>query len=303
MQKISLSKKEIQNRLNTLRVKPKGLEPRKYGITTKYFIQSESKWDKRIDYETTVRMNINNGIGEIEINKENIFYNQHEPDLINEIFSNAITLDGLQTKNQFCQGLLLDEGQKHTEHKNVFQVEKVYSAFHDGKAYPTYADDDHQRQQKEAGIATTEANKHDTDVRKSDKTASNPSAAQQWKDGVDYKIVSDKEITLKLRYLYNKIFLEGNIRNKYAADIVNNLWLFNYFILNEGKSQTHFLPIRTCRYPNQIAKIKVYPDISWTFHLNYGMKNPLYYRDTWVQIRQHRVDDAVIKAQAVDIDG
>lgn len=175
----------------------------------------------------------------------------------------TITLDGLQTKNQFCQGLLLDEGQKHTIPKNVFQVEKVYSAFHDGKFYPTYRDDEHQHQQREAGIDITEANKHDTDVRKSDKAAANPSAVQQWTEGEDYEIVSDKEITLKLRYLYNKTFLEGSIQNSSIARVADNLWLFRYFWLSEKLAQTYFVPISTCRYPNQLAKIRVYPDIEW----------------------------------------
>jgi hypothetical protein len=58
----------------------------------------------------------------------------------------------------------------------------------------------------------------------------------------------------------------------------------------------------TCRYKIPV-KINVYPDIEWTFHINYGMKNPLYYRDTWVEMRQHRVEAAIKKGQAADIDG
>lgn len=180
----------------------------------------------------------------------------------------TITLDGLQTKNQFCQGLLLDEGQKHTEHKNVFQVDKVYSAFHDGKVYPSYDDPTRQAQLSNAGT-TPDGTEKDRDVRKTDKV-SNPSAAQQWKDGTDYKIVSDKEITLKLRYLYNKTAFEKlqQINNRARPDDksltpLNMLWLFRYFILSDKLAQTFFLPISTCRYPNQIAKLKVYPDIEW----------------------------------------
>ena len=179
--------------------------------------------------------------------------------------------------------MLLDEGQKHTEHKNVFQVEKVYSAFHDAKAYPTYADDDHQRLQKEAGIATTEANKHDTDVRKSDKAASNPSAAQQWQDGVDYKIVSDKEITLKLRYLYNKTAFEkiqAYTNSRYTNEVLNSLWMFRYFFLTSTTPQVNFLPISTCRYPNQIAKINIYPDIEWLVSLKLSSTVPNVYSHT-----------------------
>lgn len=33
--------------------------------------------------------------------------------------------------------------------------------------------------------------------------------------------------------------------------------------MSDDLAQTFFLPISTCRYPNQIAKIKVYPDIEW----------------------------------------
>ena len=116
MQEISLSKKEIQNRLNTLRIKPKGLEPRKYGVTTKYFTENESKWNKRTDYEATVRMGINNGIGEIEIHKENVFYNQHEPDLINEILANAITKSLYPVKTHINEkGISSNEIINHSE--------------------------------------------------------------------------------------------------------------------------------------------------------------------------------------------
>ncbi len=192
----------------------------------------------------------------------------------------TITLDGLQTKNQFCQGLLLDEGQKHTERKNVFQVDKVYSAYHDGKDYPFYEDKDHQRQQREAGIATTEANRYDTDVRKSDKAAANPSAVQQWTEGEDYEIVSDKEITLKLRYLYNKTFLEGSVQNSSIARMADNLWLFRYFWLSEKLAQTYFVPISTCRYPNQLAKIRVLPDVEWLVSLKLSSTVPNVYSHT-----------------------
>jgi len=179
----------------------------------------------------------------------------------------TITLDNLKTQNQYCQGLLLDDGQKHTEHKNVFQVDKVYSALNNGA---TRRDDNtHQQQQKEAGIATTEENKKDKDVIKTDRSY-NPTAVQQWKDGTDYKIENDHEITLKLRYLYNKTAFEF-VQQEYkkinpfdkSPEALNMLWLFRYFNLADDLAQTFFLPISTCRYPNQIAKIKVYPDIEW----------------------------------------
>lgn len=213
----------------------------------------------------------------------------------------SITLDKLTTQDTFCQGLLLDEGQKHSEKKNVFQVNKVYAALKNGDIHVRQIDKTHQDQQKSAGVATNDENKNDTDVVKTN-NSKNVSEIQQWKEGIDYKIESNEKITLMLRYMYNKTFLEGQT-NKYIKEDVNNFWLFNYFILTEDMAQTYSLPVSTCRYPNQIVTIKVFPSVSWTFHLNYGMKNPLYYRDTWVEMRQHRVEPAVVRAQAADIDG
>lgn len=172
----------------------------------------------------------------------------------------TITLDGLQTKNEFCQGLLLDDEQKHTQHKNVFQVDKVYSALNNGDS--RQIDNTHQDQLKKAGI-TPNGTETDTDVIKTNNVY-NPTIVQQWQDRIDYKIESDKEITLKLRYLYNKTAfekLQGS--NKTVNNAVNLLWVFRYFWFTDKIAQKYFLPISTCRYPNQIAKINVYPDIEW----------------------------------------
>ena len=91
MNEISLSKKEIRNRLNSIRIKPKGLEKREYGVSVKYFNENEQVPYKRIDYELTLDLKIILNQGELFIDKKSIYYNQHEPDLINEIISNLIT--------------------------------------------------------------------------------------------------------------------------------------------------------------------------------------------------------------------
>ncbi|KQS90067.1 hypothetical protein [Chryseobacterium sp. Leaf394] len=174
--------------------------------------------------------------------------------------------------------MLLDKGQKHTEYKNVFQVDKVYSASFRGEI--TTPDSTHQQQQKDAGIDTTEENKNDTDVIKTD-NISNPSAAQQWEDRIDYKIESDKEITLKLRYLYNKTAFESlQGSNKTLNNAVNLFWVFRYFWFTDRIVQKYFLPISTCRYPNQIAKINVYPDIEWLISLKLSSTIPNVYSHT-----------------------
>ncbi|WP_415324827.1 hypothetical protein [Chryseobacterium sp. MMS23-Vi53] len=172
----------------------------------------------------------------------------------------SITLDKLSTKDTFCQGLLLDEGQKHSVQTNVFQVEKVYAAQRDNDGFDTRKDNTHNQQQKNAGIATTDQNKNDSDVIKTDKSY-NPSEAQHWQAGVDYKFQGDNKMIIMPKYNYNKTFLQS--KSAYASGEVDFLWMFNYFILNDNLAQNYFVPISTCRYPNQIAKIKVYPDIEW----------------------------------------
>jgi len=91
MKEITLSKKELQHRLNSIKINSKGLKPRKYGVSLKYFSGNEAKPYKRIDYEVVADLQIINGIGFIRFDKNNIFYNQHSPDLINEIISDRIS--------------------------------------------------------------------------------------------------------------------------------------------------------------------------------------------------------------------
>lgn len=116
----------------------------------------------------------------------------------------------------------------------------------------------------------------------------------------DYK-VSGNKLEMLLHYDYNKTYDTdlGKVGNK----VVDSAWLFRYIWPRESLKQSHLVLVNSCAYPNQMVKINVYPDIMWTFHLNYGMKNPLYYRDTFVQMRQHRVEEAFNKGQAADIDG
>ncbi len=91
MKEITLSKKELQRRLNSIKINSEGLKPRKYGVSVKYFSGTEDKPLKRIDYEVTADLQAINHIGTIILDKKNIFYNQHSPDLINEIISDSIT--------------------------------------------------------------------------------------------------------------------------------------------------------------------------------------------------------------------
>lgn len=86
-----MPKKEILRRLNTLRIKPSGLQERKYGVSVKYFAGNEQTPSKRIDYEVTTDLIIDDYKGTLTIDKKNIHYNQHDPELTSEIFGSALS--------------------------------------------------------------------------------------------------------------------------------------------------------------------------------------------------------------------
>ncbi|MDM1300001.1 hypothetical protein HXZ94_16010 [Empedobacter falsenii] len=100
-------------------------------------------------------------------------------------------------------------------------------------------------------------------------------------EGKDFSIVEDvnqKSATFtfnKLNFYYDKK-LGGTDAEKHKEEenIVDYLWIFNYFWLPENLAQTYFVPISTCRYPNQIAKIKIYPDLEWEIKLDFGATVP-----------------------------
>lgn len=200
----------------------------------------------------------------------------------------SVILDKLTTKDVFCQGLLLDDGQKHTDKKNVFQIDKVYAAEKNKDGYHTTKDYTHQDQLKKAGIySQTREKETDYDVIKSDKSY-NPAESQNWKEGVDYEFKGDHKLTLKLNYLYNKTY-ESTFQKLlgYTADTINSAlytsvqstaWIVRYMFLKEKYKQTFFIPISTCRYPNQIAKIEVYPDFEWWINVKYKTDAPIYVR-------------------------
>lgn len=90
MEAIRLSKKEIQNRLNSMCIQPDDFSIRKYQVSVKYFSDNEDSPSKRIDYEVTTDLKVEDGKGILIIDKKNVYYNQHQPDLINEIIANTI---------------------------------------------------------------------------------------------------------------------------------------------------------------------------------------------------------------------
>lgn len=228
-----------------------------------------------------------------------------------------ITVEGLHNGSAYaCSGVMLPKGKMHDTWEDVFQMENAYAVkrhqenwvknsrktYNDkylsikkkkdniqtqyGKSrfsphpytvYDKEEDPTHQDQLKKTGTAINNENKHDTDVvLKSDKEYT-PNTKQGLIKGENYEKVGDNGLELSLNYHYNKTFLEGTA---VSSELTDTLWLFNYFWLSKDLAQQYFVPISTCRYPNQIARVNVYPDIKWNLVLEVGSTEAYDYSHT-----------------------
>lgn len=75
---------------NTLFLDLIGLKERKYGVSVKYYNHEEDKPNKRIDYNTTIYINKHSDGWLLDIEKNNIYFNQHEPDSVSETIGSII---------------------------------------------------------------------------------------------------------------------------------------------------------------------------------------------------------------------
>ena len=193
----------------------------------------------------------------------------------------SIKIGGLKTKNVFCQSLLLSStNEKHgDDKKNVFQVERVlFSAQRDASGnHIRERDNTHTAQLEHTGTPVTKENRQDTDVVKNEDNSKlkQVKAVQGWQENREYVFLSEDEVQLNLKYHYIKVLTISN--NEFNPNFVGNLfeesWLFNYMWLAiDDHKQTYYLPISTCRYPNQIARINVLPDIKWTLLFKFNFK-------------------------------
>ncbi len=103
----------------------------------------------------------------------------------------------------------------------------------------------------------------------------------------------EKGIALKVGYLYNKNYdnrilnflaygTDGLIKGNDLYKSIQNAWIFRYLVDIIGQKklyQSYFVPAGTCRYPNQLINIRVYPDIKWAVNFNYNIDDPLYYQN------------------------
>lgn len=91
-----------------------------------------------------------------------------------------------------------------------------------------------------------------------------------WEENTDYSLDNTGIFTIKkLNYKFIKTYdtelarYLGYDDRSVLDDMIDKLWAFRYFFLSKEFSQIYFVPVSSCRYPNQLAKIRVFPDIKW----------------------------------------
>lgn len=208
-----------------------------------------------------------------------------------------ILLEELQDANShLCTGVLLPDGEKHNSWDKIFQMGTVLSA-------SSSKENSHNK------IALYQEKDQDSDPLKSTEVILDSALAQQLVLGENYFQAGDNGIKLLLAYKYNKTY-DNKILDylaidqkwiKYGqwGDALANIWVLRYLLLLiKGKKlhQTYYVPISTCRYPNQIVKIHLFPDMKWVINFNYNIKEPLYYNESPTQLeyydrRENEFDD------------
>ncbi|MFV0531641.1 MAG: hypothetical protein ACK5MD_09435 [Flavobacteriales bacterium] len=214
-------------------------------------------------------------------------------------------------KNGFKCQMILNDGKPHDGIRDVFKMEWIVGQWVPSKDYVLFTE----RYLKMTGLGSNatffhpsngksspklEWNKPDQEAKgiespnKNEYETVSVAGIQGLVENTSYTInEADDSITLKLKYNYNKsyndkilnyLFGEQEYLTKgFFSDNFKNIWVVRYllkWIKNEQISQTYFVPVTTCRYPNQVARVRVYPDMKWVVNFNYNIETPLYYETT-----------------------
>lgn len=203
----------------------------------------------------------------------------------------TISLKDLHTKNVMCEGVMLPEGQKHNTKENVFLMDSVLAAKRLGNDFERVEDKSHKKQLRKSGIQVTPENEKDTDVVVDEqKPAYAVEKVQNLVAGTDYEYVGEDKLKLKLKYIYNKSYdnailqlIGYKIDEQYSAanlKVKEVAWVARYIFWKNYYVQQYFVPVSTCRYPNQLVKTRVYPNLEWWINVKYEAKDPVYVRQT-----------------------
>ncbi len=172
---------------------------------------------------------------------------------------------GITTAIKRRGGIHKTKKQKH-RNQEEFKHNSIEDVFTMDKAYILYP---------EARSATTNPNLE---------TTGSETIDIQSQD-VEYSYL-DNGIELKVGYLYNKNYdtnaerIVGRKVGEWANDFIDKAWILRYFLLKDNQAQSYFVPIGTCRYPNQTAVIKIYPDINWAISFSFGKSDPKH-KEEW----------------------
>ncbi len=255
---------------------------------TPFVLFDEDKKTKKVVDHTNLAFGIVAGETQetIKILAEGLNIQDYHPDHKNPPICHGITTARVRLKNF----MLKDKPKRHTNQedfkhntiKDVFSMEKAYVLFPNS----TF------------GILPKEF----------DKSVAGDESIDITKQAVDFEYLdspNEKGIALKVGYLYNKnydnrvlnflAYETSYLKTNQFLESLKNVWAISYLykiVKGESIVQSYFVPITTCRYPNQLAKIVLYPDIKWVINLNYNIKEPLYYKQTPTEMEFHKLSGA-----------
>ncbi|MCG8894498.1 hypothetical protein G1K97_12490 [Tenacibaculum finnmarkense] len=117
--------------------------------------------------------------------------------------------------------------------------------------------------------------------------------------------VEKNTVLLDMGYIFNKSYDNSvlnflgheasYLKSNQFGEALKNIWVVRYLIkIAKGESlyQSYFIPIGTCRYPSQLIRMAVYPDMKWVINLNYNISEPLYYNQTSTEMEYHQLSGA-----------
>lgn len=264
------------------------------GYSTITIKEGERKYDIFNEKELTVS------------DKTNTFFDIIRPDIDPKVESKPVEIivSNLKTDGVACQSILLDKNQKHSDIHHVFnmgniwiskqvfilqkqqrQVDEDRPSKKDNLTVPqpidaridkqktlppkpdgNYGSSQHEYEEDKNHKGQTGLAKKDYDLKNVIKVKG--AGALNWKDGHDYKLKKEGEVgTIELKrlyYIYNK---DAFSTGKVTDDTTSFFWHFRYFWLSDALAQHYFIPVSTCRYPNQLAQIRVFPDIKWEVYV------------------------------------
>ncbi|RLJ77803.1 hypothetical protein [Pedobacter alluvionis] len=202
-----------------------------------------------------------------------------------------ISLKELHNKGVMCMGVMLPKNEKHDSKENVFLMDTILAAKKLGNDYERVEDTKHKKQLRKSNIDVTAENENDTDVIVDEQQpAYDVEKVQNLIFGTDYDYVGEDKLKLKLKYLYNKSYdnailkaIGYEIDAQYSAanlKVKEIAWVARYIFWKDYFVQQYFVPVSTCRYPNQLVRTRVFPNLEWWINVKYETKEPVYVRQT-----------------------